>query len=133
MNNEICNAIDKLAEKFGIAVNWGNENIVPYIQDLMARYSSYKVTSLIISISFAVISIIFSLISMSLAFKKLQYDKKHNLIKEDELSTDEIKLLVFGIIVVVMCILATGSMCSLFQWIYIPDFMFAKTILQMMQ
>lgn len=133
MNNEICNAMDKLAEKFGIAVNWGNETIVPYIQDLITRYSSYEVTRLIIAISFAVISIIFFLISMSLTSKKLQYDEKHNLIKEDELSTDEIKLWVFGLMAGVMCILATCLMCRLFQWIYIPDFMFAETILKMMQ
>ena len=64
MDNEICNAIDKLAEKFGLAINWGNENIVPYIQDLIARYSKLQIVNLGIWGVILVILIIASIIGV---------------------------------------------------------------------
>lgn len=31
MSQEIINVLDNLGEKFGIAIDWSNENILPYL------------------------------------------------------------------------------------------------------
>lgn len=43
--NYIVEIIDSLAEKFGIVVDWTNQNVMPYIEDLMQRIVSYEITS----------------------------------------------------------------------------------------
>lgn len=37
MNTETMTAIEKLADKFGIVIDWTSNNAMPYLQDLMHR------------------------------------------------------------------------------------------------
>lgn len=42
-SEEIINVLDYLGQKFGIAIDWTSENVMPYLQDLAARYIKYEV------------------------------------------------------------------------------------------
>ena len=42
-SQEIINVLDYLCQKFGIAIDWTSENIMPYLEDLCAGYISYEV------------------------------------------------------------------------------------------
>lgn len=44
MGNEIIKVLDKLGEKFGIAIDWSSENVLPYLQDLSKRIVNYEIT-----------------------------------------------------------------------------------------
>ncbi|OSA89104.1 UNVERIFIED_ORG: hypothetical protein B2H93_16745 [Clostridium botulinum] len=47
-SEQIIQIIDKLCEKFGIALDWSSTNVLPYIQELSNRLIKYEVfTSLI--------------------------------------------------------------------------------------
>lgn len=42
-SQEIINVLNYLCQKFGIAIDWTSENVMPYLEDLCARYISYEV------------------------------------------------------------------------------------------
>lgn len=57
MSQEIIKVLDNLAQKFGIVIDWTNQNILPYLQDLMGRYISFKNAQAIIWIIISIIII----------------------------------------------------------------------------
>lgn len=50
-SNEVITILNDLCAKFGIAIDWTAENVMPYIQDLGNRFVSYTLTMTIISLS----------------------------------------------------------------------------------
>lgn len=42
MSEEIIKVLDDLGERFGIAIDWTSQNVMPYLQDLASRYIVYK-------------------------------------------------------------------------------------------
>ena len=43
MSDEIIKLLDDLGQRFGIAIDWSSENVMPYLKDLMSRYIDYEV------------------------------------------------------------------------------------------
>lgn len=35
MSEEIIKVIDELGKRFGIVIDWSNQNIIPYLQELL--------------------------------------------------------------------------------------------------
>jgi hypothetical protein len=62
MSEEIIKVLDNLAQKFGIAIDWTNQNIMPYLQELMGRYQKYIIAwnsvILFMGIAFLIITIL---------------------------------------------------------------------------
>jgi hypothetical protein len=52
LSKEIINVLDYLCGKFGIAIDWTSENVMPYLEDLCGRYIEYEVYT---SIAYCVI------------------------------------------------------------------------------
>jgi hypothetical protein len=42
-SEEIINILDYLCKKFGVVIDWTSENVMPYLEDLCARYIQYEV------------------------------------------------------------------------------------------
>jgi hypothetical protein len=68
--NYIVEIIDSLAEKFGIVVDWTNQNVMPYIEDLMQRIVSYEITSNIFTMALWAFLAIVTGITISILHKK---------------------------------------------------------------
>ena len=45
VSNQIIQTLEYLFEKFGIAVNWSTETVLPAVQELMGRYAKYEIIS----------------------------------------------------------------------------------------
>lgn len=43
MSEEIIKVLDVLGEKFGLAIDWTSENVLPYAQQLMERFIKYEI------------------------------------------------------------------------------------------
>lgn len=43
VSEQIIQVIDSLCEKFGIAVNWASENVVPYVEVLCKKLITYEI------------------------------------------------------------------------------------------
>lgn len=65
MSEEIIKVLDHIGEKFGIAVDWTSENIMPYFNELCGKIIKYEIcTSVILAVVFAlamVLCVIFGL------------------------------------------------------------------------
>lgn len=42
MSEEIIKVIDELGKRFGIVIDWSNQNIMPYLQELLKRFICYQ-------------------------------------------------------------------------------------------
>ena len=58
----IIAAIDKLAEKFGIAIDWTSSNIVPCVQEIANKYVAMKITSSYVWLGIGIACIIAALV-----------------------------------------------------------------------
>lgn len=63
MSDEVIKVLDALAEKFGIAVDWTNANVIPYLQTICSKYVDYEIATSIVWQAIGVI-ILISLIGM---------------------------------------------------------------------
>lgn len=62
-SKEIINVLDYLCGKFGIAIDWTSDNVMPYLEDLCGRYINYEVyTSIAWCAIFAAILVVVALI-----------------------------------------------------------------------
>ena len=62
MANEIIKVIDELAKRFGIAIDWTNQNVLPYLEELCYKFVSYELwTSVAKIIIYMIICFIVSL------------------------------------------------------------------------
>ena len=59
-SDQVIKILDNLGQKFGIAIDWSKQNIVPYIQQLANKIITYKLSLAIVAVS---ISFLFMLIS----------------------------------------------------------------------
>lgn len=42
-SQEIINVLDYLCKRFGIVIDWTSENVMPYLEDLCARYIQFEI------------------------------------------------------------------------------------------
>lgn len=45
MSDEIIKILDNLCERFGIAIDWSSQNVLPYLEDLITRYVKYEIST----------------------------------------------------------------------------------------
>ena len=60
--------LQELAKQFGLALDWSNKNIIPYLQDLAQRVITYEFRSSIFWIVIGVIIILIGIAAMFLSF-----------------------------------------------------------------
>lgn len=75
MSEEIIKVLDDLGKRFGIAINWSNENVMPYLQDLMSRFVNYNIATKITTIVICAIAIILSIFCIIKLVKWCKSDK----------------------------------------------------------
>lgn len=61
MDSQIINVLDSLCEKFGIAIDWSSQNVIPYIQSLIEKMVHYEIATSIMWIIVAILIICFGL------------------------------------------------------------------------
>lgn len=86
MSEEIIKVLDELGKKFGVVINWSNQNIIPYLQELLKRFICYRnITAcicIIISIAMTISGVV--MIRFLNKWRKNEnYDNDYNI--DDEL------------------------------------------------
>lgn len=119
MGEEIIKVLDNLSQKFGIAIDWTNQNIIPYLKELITRFIEMKNIQAIMWIIISSIAIIVSIITIVLLTKWI---KKNDI---DEYYEGYI-ITVLGYTLAIIAILAFAIVlfCNtqgLIQNIYIPE------------
>jgi hypothetical protein len=140
MDKELCNVIDKIAEKIGIAIDWSSENVMPYIQDVMQRYRTMSIVENIIVMSVcAIIITICNIVAVKMikgiingfynGVSSIWIDADYGDSCYDQISglsvaTGAIIILAF-LVSFILFGFATGE---LIRWIYVPELKFLEML-----
>lgn len=73
-SEEIINVLDYLGDKMGIAIDWTGSNVLPYVEQLCAKYIQWEISTSIIWIVLHILFIIFIAIAGFKLSKKV-YDE----------------------------------------------------------
>lgn len=68
--NYIVEIINALAEKFGIVVDWTNQNVMPYMEDLMQRIVNFEIAANIFTMAFWAFLTLVSGVTVAILHKK---------------------------------------------------------------
>lgn len=71
VSDQIIAVLDNLCQKFGIAIDWSQQNILPYLQEIATKYITYEICT---SITWCVIMAVIMAISLVLAKITLKSD-----------------------------------------------------------
>lgn len=55
VSDQIIEVLNALCEKFGLAMDWGSENVIPYVTTLLEKLINYEVWTSVASIGVCVI------------------------------------------------------------------------------
>lgn len=72
MENEIIKVLDELGKRFGIAIDWTAENVMPYLQELGTRFIMYRNC---MAILWSFVSLIMIIAGILLVKKMVKYVK----------------------------------------------------------
>lgn len=121
MSEEIIKVIDELGKRFGIVIDWSNQNILPYLQELLKRFICYRnITAcvwIIISIAMAISGVVM--------FKFLnKWRKSENY--DSDYDSDDVVLAFFGYIfsicmIALGIVLVIGNMLGIVENICMPE------------
>ena len=130
--NTIIETLDYLFEKFGIAVDWTTENVMPYVEQLAEKIVTYKIVTDSLWILISLVTVIICCIFV----KKLYTDYKLCVAKKEngtfwewydfggnwDLSTlGFIHCVVITVAFIIAFILLIGCSAGLLKWIFIPE------------
>lgn len=126
MSNEIINVLDNLAQKFGLAIDWTSQNILPYLQELINRFIKYKIATDVIWLIVGIIMIILSVV----LFKKIQKWRKSENYHKNYFDDDDV-LYVLGIIGISIILITAVAIIfnftgEILQDIFIPELTIIK-------
>ena len=75
VSSEIIEVLDYLGEKFGIAIDWTSNNVLPYLQALVDKFIKWEISPSIVWIAIAAFVIAMIIILMNLkTFRKINED-----------------------------------------------------------
>lgn len=128
MDKELCNVIDKIAEKIGIVIDWSNENVMPYIQDIMQRYRTMNiVNNIIVMTACAIIITICVIVAVKITkgitngsqnmVSSIWFDADYDAVSIFSMMTSIIIAISFLISIIVIC----GATGELMEWLYVPE------------
>ena len=130
MNSEVSEVLNALGEKFGLFVDWSQQNVQPYIEDLMQRVVQYN---LAINICWLVVSIFFFIIGVIFISRIIKRVNSVDGIPIDEepIAIVTTVLSIFSIIMGVLLIPVTIG--EIFQCLYLPEMVFIEELKSLMK
>ena len=132
ISEQVIKVLDAVCDKFGIAIDWTSNNVIPYIQELGNKIITYDICNSImwLVIGSAIPLTIAILIKKFLNQKKLEVKEFMNYYYYfSDGSLDELDwycYLIIGILLVIAIVIGTISSQSIIQDIVFPE----KTLIE---
>lgn len=130
MSDEIIKILDALAEKFGIMVDWSQQNIQPYLQDLMHRVIQYNLATGVIWVIFYISIMVICLFIIKKNNKKFRFDK-YGCIEGSFLNL--IYVVISYILLITFVILFPFEIENICQCVFLPEKIIINEIQSIMQ
>lgn len=131
MSEEIIKVLDELGKRFGIVIDWSNQNIIPYLQELLKRFICYRNITACVWIIISIILIILGVIGIKLLNKWRKSDNY-----DEDFCSDDDMLAALGYIASIFIIMLgigiiIGNILGIIKNIYMPELViyeYIKTI-----
>lgn len=135
LSTEVIKILDDLAKRFGVAIDWADKNVMPYLMELYDRFITYKIVENCIPI---ILFIIFLIITIVFFKKYFEYNALAKETNETNWATCVIKYSYqdnsydmtescFGIMLmlIIVDVIITGVTCfaigNLLKLIFVPE------------
>lgn len=105
-SKEIIDVLDYLCGKFGIAIDWTSENVMPYLESLCEKFIRYEVLTSIAWM--AIIPAITLLVAIALSI----LHKKAKAVNWDDCYAETIFAIVFWVLFAIMCLTSIIVVCT---------------------
>lgn len=76
ISSEITNILNDLGNRLGVVIDWGNQNIVPYIQELVKRIAYLRIANCIIWLVVAIILTVVIIKTIKWLYKYSKSDER---------------------------------------------------------
>ena len=134
LSTEVIKILDDLAKRFGVAIDWASENVMPYLMELYDRFITYKIVinciPIILFIIFATVFIVIMVKFFRCKETALETHENNYFVKvykywgEWEHYTTELfntLAITFGILSGVFGLFAIFAIGTLLKLIFIPE------------
>lgn len=141
MSQQIIEVLEYLFEKFGIAIDWTAENILPYVQELGGKVVTYKIVSHAIGVFILTLLFIVGVVFVEKIIKSFitckQNGQDNPLWDYYSSGCDPTNLCFISIIVSTFVIMVgvIGLCCTipeLLEWIIIPEIQLVEYVSDLM-
>lgn len=124
MGDEVVKVLNALCEKFGIAIDWSSQNIIPYIQLLSKRCVNYEIGT---SIMWFIIGVVMILVGIALVKRVLLNRKIIKEVADGYFDVDDLSAIC--ILVTVICFVLGTLLIILQTYDLITCFTFPEKII----
>lgn len=128
VSSEIIAVLDEVSNRIGTAIDWGKDNVLAYIQELMGKYVSYRLCTSIVWFFVAVLITILLSVMLALRIHKVRYDENYDMYEVNFwvpiYAMILIGVLIFG------CIVSFSYLNDIIQCITIPEKVFYDYIME---
>ena len=118
ISSQVIEVLDSVCEKFGIAIDWSQQNVLPYLEDLSGKYIKYEIVTSIAWIIFFSLAIIASIKGTKNILKSCQSE---NYFFEGDEEVGSIFILILATVVIVGCIGITTQILDVITCCTFPE------------
>lgn len=121
VSQQIIEVIDNLCDKFGVAVDWTSQNVLPYLVELMHRICYYKIAMAVGWALLFSIPLIVLIVILYGHIKNVKLDKDY--IAGGSSEHEEVLLsyvmIIFAIIIILIAIFVNAQV--ILQAVFVPE------------
>lgn len=119
MSEEIIKVLDELGKRFGIIIDWSNQNIIPYLQELLKRFICYRNITACVWIIISIAMTISGVVMIRFLNKWIKSEDFNSYYDNEELA---IVGYAFSIIIIILGIgLILGNMFGIVKNVCMPE------------
>lgn len=120
-SKQIIEILNKLAEQVGLAIDWTSKNVVPYVEKLIQKYTTYNIVSCVVGATFGLLFLIIPSIILYRIYKS-----RDKWVSEgwEYTGSEIVHWIGVGICILLLIIgliMFPIFLTSLIKWIYIPE------------
>lgn len=122
MSDEIIKVLDAIGDKFGIMIDWTQQNVQPYIQDLCQRVTQYKLTTNIVGLVITIFLLAVGTIWLIYTINTTTGYKNRYSLSDDDKFTRQIICFIASPIMILIGLIATITLVdNICMCLFIPE------------
>lgn len=126
-SEEIIKVIDELCKKFGVAIDWTSQNVLPYLQELGHRIAIYKIAMSAIGVFIGLVFLVLGICLCKKVISEYLYCRKN---KKDTVWWDYdfgpeapafFSMVGIGAAGIIALAVLSCSIPELIKWVVVPE------------